>query len=353
MAGSVEYVGGDAFAGCSNLTNYYLESNAVLTTGGSSDPKIAQTTGGSINPKQVTIYTKSDNDKIIKYVTDTNNQRQAGDPEILLKYTDDPYSLTSVKPGSGSNSAGTQQGGGSTGSNQQNGTNANSSNTAEQKGVDGTALGAGASESVADSFLVNYSSESDPAGTVFSTLQLKAAKATKNSIKLSWKKAPSAVRFVIYGNKCGKGNRYVKQAQTKSSSITIKKIGNTAVKKGTYYKFIVVALDSKGNVVSTSKTVHVATLGGKVGNSKQLTTAAKKDKVSVKAKKTFKLKAKAKPASAKLKVKQHRSILYESTNNKIATVNKKGVIKGIKKGTCYVYAYAQNGICKRIKVTVK
>ena len=44
---------------------------------------------------------------------------------------------------------------------------------------------------------------------------------------------------------------------------------------------------------------------------------------------------------------------YESTNKKIATVSKKGVIKGIKKGSCYVYVYTQNGLYKRIKVRVK
>ena len=58
-------------------------------------------------------------------------------------------------------------------------------------------------------------------------------------------------------------------------------------------------------------------------------------------------------ASKKLKLKKHRKVMYESSNRKIATVTSKGKIKGIKKGSCYIYAYAQNGISKRIKVTVK
>ncbi len=44
---------------------------------------------------------------------------------------------------------------------------------------------------------------------------------------------------------------------------------------------------------------------------------------------------------------------YESSNTKIATVSSKGVIKGIKKGTSTIYAFAPNGIMKTIKVTVK
>ena len=70
-------------------------------------------------------------------------------------------------------------------------------------------------------------------------------------------------------------------------------------------------------------------------------------------KKEFKLKAKAVAASKKLKVKKHRAIQYESANPKVATVNKKGVITGKKKGTCYVYAYSQSGVAAKIKVTVK
>ena len=102
---------------------------------------------------------------------------------------------------------------------------------------------------------------------------------------------------------------------------------------------MVVAVSPAGKVVASSKIIHSATTGGKVGNAKTITTAAKK-KVKIKKGKTFKLKAKAVAASKKLKMKKHRAISYESSNPAIATVNKKGVIRGTAKGTCYVYAYA-------------
>ena len=44
---------------------------------------------------------------------------------------------------------------------------------------------------------------------------------------------------------------------------------------------------------------------------------------------------------------------YESSNPTIAKVNGKGILKAKKKGTCTIYAYAQNGISKKIKVTVR
>ena len=134
---------------------------------------------------------------------------------------------------------------------------------------------------------------------------------------------------------------------------TIKKVAGKKLKKGTYYKFIIVALDKNNNVVSTSKVVHVATKGGKVGNHKSVTTKAKKNKVTVKKGKTFKLAGKAVTKSKILKVKKHRALKYETTNAKIATISAKGVIKGKAKGTCNIYAYAQNGVYKKIKVLVK
>jgi uncharacterized protein YjdB len=57
--------------------------------------------------------------------------------------------------------------------------------------------------------------------------------------------------------------------------------------------------------------------------------------------------------SKKLKVKKHRKIKYESANPKVATVSNSGKIKAVKKGTTYIYAYAQNGAMARIKVKVK
>ncbi len=223
----------------------------------------------------------------------------------------------------------------------------------KQMGEDGTAFSKGASDVAAEAAITSYSSEKDPKGTAFGLLQAKASKVTKNSIKLAWNKSSEAKSYVIYGNKCGTKNKYEKLTTITGSSYTAKKVAGNKVKKGTYYKFLIVALDKDGNVISTSKTIHAATIGGKVGNDKKVTTKAKKNKVSLKAGKTFKLKAKTKAASKKLKVKKHRAVAYESSDISVATVNSKGVIKAVGKGECEVYAYAQNGVSVKIKVKVK
>ena len=205
------------------------------------------------------------------------------------------------------------------------------------------------SEDVIDNIIRTGGEE--PRGAVFRLLQAKSTKVTKNSVTLTWTKVPGAAKYVVYGNKCGVKNKYLKLSTTTNQKITYKKIHSANVKKGTYYKFVVVAFDRNNKAISTSKTVHVATKGGKVGNDKKVKTAAKKNKVSLKKGKTFKLKAKPIVQSGKLKVKRHRKMAYETSNSSVAVVSG-GKIKAVGKGSCYIYAYTQNGVCAKIKVTV-
>ena len=227
----------------------------------------------------------------------------------------------------------------------------------KKKGKDGTAVGKGASAAAAEKAITSMKSDTDPKGSVFNKLRLKSTKQTKSSITLKWKKNSKAVKYVVYGNKCGKAKPKRLKTVKGSKSVTaeITKIAGKKLKKGTYYKFIVVALDKNNKVVSTSKLIHVATKGGKAGNYKSVTV---KKSVLTKAKKlkkgkTLKLNAKAVAQSKKLPVKKHVAVRYESTNNKIATVNKSGKVTAKKKGSCYIYAYTQNGFFKKIKMIVK
>ena len=214
----------------------------------------------------------------------------------------------------------------------------------------------GASAASAERAIAAMTSDSDPKGAVFTKLQLKSSKQTNTSITLSWTKPSNATQFVVYGNKCGKSNKMEKIGTYTGKSKKLTKVAGKKIKKGTYYKFIVVALDKDNNVVSTSKIIHVATKGGKVTNPKSVTVKKGKKAVSsvtVKKGRTVTIKNSVAKVSKKLTLKKHRAVTYESSNKKIATVTSKGKIKGVKKGTCYIYAYAQNGVFKKIKVTVK
>lgn len=120
-----------------------------------------------------------------------------------------------------------------------------------------------------------------------------------------------------------------------------------------YYKFMVIAVDGNDIIRSSSTIQHVATRGGKAGNYCAVKTKAKKNKVRLRKGKNFKLRAKAVKQFKKKPVRKHEKMRYESSNRKIATVTSKGTIRAVSKGTCYVCAYAQNGVYKRIRVTVR
>lgn len=189
--------------------------------------------------------------------------------------------------------------------------------------------------------------------TTFRKLHLAEAKATKNTVKISWKKVSGADGYVLYGAPCntkGKINKMKKLAVIQNGSqitYTDKKL-----KSGIYYKYCVKAyklVNGKKVWLAKSKTIHVTTVGGKYGNAK----AVKVSNTQVTLKKGKSLVIKAQQIAENKPIKQHVNIKFESTNTKIATVTKNGRIKAKKKGTCYIYVYAQNGVYKRISVTVK
>jgi len=214
---------------------------------------------------------------------------------------------------------------------------------------------------ITDEAILNANKDTDIGGSTFATLQARADKTKTKQIRLKWKKVEGADGYIIYGAKCNKGkkkNAYklIKTIDKQTTtSFTHKKLS-----KGTYYKYIVRAYkEIEGTKVSiaVSKTIHASTKGGSFGNAKSVTfkTSSKLKKkkgiytLKIKKGKTYKLKASEKREGKK--IKKHRAIAYETSNTAIATVSKKGVIKGKKKGTCYIYAYAQNG--KFVRLTVK
>ena len=212
----------------------------------------------------------------------------------------------------------------------------------EPRAADGTAVGKGASAAAAEAAIVNGANEEGPSGTTFAQLSAKVKKAKKTSITLTWNRV--APKYIIYGNKCGKGQKYKKITTVAGTSFTQKGLA-----KGTYYKYMVVAVDAGGRVVATSKTMHAATSGKKVGNPKKVTV--KKKTLKLKRGKTAKIKASIVKPKGK-KVKNHRKLAYESANPKVATVAKNGKVKAVSKGTTYIYVYAQNGVYAKVKVIV-
>lgn len=191
--------------------------------------------------------------------------------------------------------------------------------------------------------------DGDYKGSNFGLLRAQTTKLKKNSVTVKWNKVKNADGYIVYGAKCGAKSKYkvLKVVSGKTTSYTHKKL-----KKGTYYKYNIVAFKYVNGVkvtLAASKKIHATTHGGKYGVAKAV--KLNKSKVKIKKGKTFKIKASE--IKKDKKIKRHRAICYESSNTKIATVNSKGKIKAKKKGKCTIYVYAQNGVYKTVKVTVK
>ena len=190
--------------------------------------------------------------------------------------------------------------------------------------------------------------KADVAGSTQRFLFLRTAAVKKNSIKIKWNKVSGADGYMIYGSKCGSKMKFIKDIKKpNATSCTFKKL-----KKNTYYKYMVVAYkntDSEPMVITTSKSVHAATSGGKKGN--PIAIKKVKKKYTIKKGKTLKLK----PAfTSKKKVSLHiAKFRYESLDESVATVSKKGKIKAVGKGETTILVYTQNGICKKVKLVVK
>ena len=170
------------------------------------------------------------------------------------------------------------------------------------------------------------------------------AKAAKTSVALSWTKVNGAENYKIYGAKNNGKVKLLKTVSGTTRSWTQKKL-----KKGTTYKYYVAAFDSYGRITK-SAVIYTNTTGGKKADIKKVTV--NKKAFTLKKGKTATIKAKAIASKGTFK-KYTSNIRYVSTNTSVATVSKKGVIKAKAKGKCYVYCYAQNGLYKKVKVTVK
>ena len=196
--------------------------------------------------------------------------------------------------------------------------------------------------------------------TGFRRLRARSVKQTKTSVTLQWNIIKDADGYFIYGNRCNTGTKSYKYR--KLATITGGDISTWTqkdLKKGIYYKYVVKAyrmVNGKKVVTDTSISVHAVTGGGKYGNAKavsvtQIGNKRNVSKITLKMGKTAQIKAKE--VKKDKKIARHRKLCYESSNTKVATVTPDGLIRATGKGTCTIWVYAQNGVYKALKITVK
>jgi hypothetical protein len=187
----------------------------------------------------------------------------------------------------------------------------------------------------------------DVKGTEYKIWMIKAT-TKKKTITLKWKQVKGADGYIIYGSRCGTKMQRIKTlTNSKAKKYTVKNL-----LKGKFYKYMVVAYKNTAvgeKVISKSKSVHLTTSGGKYNNPKGIKLV--KSIFTLKKGKSVKIKGNIKYKGV---VPVHVSCFrYECTDNSVVAVNKNGRIKAKKKGKATIYVYTQNGICKKVSVTVK
>ncbi len=109
--------------------------------------------------------------------------------------------------------------------------------------------------------------------------------------------------------------------------------------------------------MAKSPAIHVAMKYEKRTNAKKITANKTKVILSLtnkKYKKKFKIRVKVKKEKRKKKLLSHAARLrYYTDDKKVAKVSRTGKITAKGRGTCTVYVIANNGVCKKITVTVK
>ena len=106
--------------------------------------------------------------------------------------------------------------------------------------------------------------------------------------------------------------------------------------------------DGKVTAKKAGKTVVTASAGGYKAS---CTITVKKPTLKIRSKKAVVLR-KGKKSKIKVKAVPTGKITYKSSNKKVASVTKKGVIKGVKAGRCKITVQC-NGVKKTVKVRVK
>lgn len=181
---------------------------------------------------------------------------------------------------------------------------------------------------------------------------LMKGKGTGTRIDLTWDKVKGATGYDVYWSYCNGKNNFNKLANVpKSQKYADKNLNNKRE-----YKYFTVAYKMSGGkkvYLGRTNTVHVAM--PQASKTNVLKVTVNKTKVNLAKGKTFKITKKAKLENPKKKALNHltKKERFITSKAKVATVSSAGVIKAVRKGTCTVYVMSENGVCAKIKVTVK
>ena len=195
---------------------------------------------------------------------------------------------------------------------------------------------------------------------VSGVLMAKMTAKGKTRLNVSWNKIQGAAGYDVFIAECNHHGKKIacRKLKTIEGNKTFKWT-KSGLKKRTAYKAYVkayVMTGGKKSYVKTSPMIHAYTGNGikNYTNAKRVTV--NKTRIVLKKGGAFKVRAKVYKVSKnkKLMPKNHApKIRYMTSDSKVAAVSKSGKITAKGNGICDVYVFAQNGLHRKIKVTVQ
>ena len=180
-------------------------------------------------------------------------------------------------------------------------------------------------------------------------------KAAKHKVTLQWQEIDGAEGYLIYAAKCNQNEKKTKFKKIKEiSSGSQVRFVHRKCAKNTWYKYRIKAyrvVNGKKVVFAEAMELHILTKGSKkITNPSGISVSQKN--INLKAGEKGNIKAKVLLPKGK-KTKWHiEKIRYISANPLIASVSRSGVIRAKQKGNCEIYVVTQNGIKKKVTITV-
>ncbi len=177
---------------------------------------------------------------------------------------------------------------------------------------------------------------------------------TKGKAVISWTKQSNVAKVDAYVTYCGTKYPTI-PITTKKNAVTITKINGKKLDQTRVFKIHLVGYDNSGKKVAKTITAHFVGKNSKNYTNVKSFTLNKSEVTIKKGKSTTLRKATIKLENTKKKQisdSHAAEIRYHSTNPKVAKVDKNGKITGVAEGSCTVYAYARNGLSRKVKVTV-
>ena len=177
---------------------------------------------------------------------------------------------------------------------------------------------------------------------------------SKTALEVKWTKVKGAIGYDVFFSRCTDDYRWVRSIPA-TDQLKCLFIGLKA--RRTYKAYIRAWKRKKGVKVyigKASPSVHAIT-----GKYTKKSTDAKSVKLNrssltLKPGKSRKVRATVKGVKSGRKLLEHVSPLrWFSSNTNVAVVNKKGRITAVGRGTCKIYAMANNGVRASLKVKVK